>query len=66
MGELGLMGMMPKKWGDLVSIPLRMFSNESTAVELATSTIMSVNNSWYAKYFRLEIMSKKINSLNHL
>ena len=48
MGELGLMGMMvPKKWGgsgfNTASYVLAI--EEIAAVELATSTIMSVNNS---------------------
>ncbi|GIR30353.1 MAG: hypothetical protein CM15mP44_6360 [Candidatus Neomarinimicrobiota bacterium] len=48
MGELGLMGMMvPKEWGgsgfNTASYVLAI--EEIAAVELATSTIMSVNNS---------------------
>jgi alkylation response protein AidB-like acyl-CoA dehydrogenase len=48
MGELGFMGMMvPEEWGgsglDTVSYVIAM--EEIAAVELATSTIMSVNNS---------------------
>ena len=48
LGELGFMGMMvPEKWGgsglDTVSYTLAI--EEISAVELATSTIMSVNNS---------------------
>ncbi len=48
MGELGLMGMMvPEKWGgaglDTISYVLAI--EEIAAIELATSTIMSVNNS---------------------
>ena len=48
MGELGLMGMMvPEKWGgsgfNTASYVLAI--EEIAAVELATSTIMSVNNS---------------------
>tara|TARA_B100000073_G_scaffold304428_1_gene273032 strand:+ start:2575 stop:2880 length:306 start_codon:yes stop_codon:yes gene_type:complete len=48
MGELGLMGMMvPKKWGgsgfNTASYVLAV--EEIAAVELETSTIMSVNNS---------------------
>ena len=48
MGELGLMGMMvPKEWGgsgfNTTSYVLAI--EEIAAVELATSTIMSVNNS---------------------
>jgi len=48
MGELGFMGMMiPEKWGgtglDTVTYTIAM--EEIAAVELATSTIMSVNNS---------------------
>ena len=48
MGQLGLMGMMvPKKWGgsgsNTASYVLAI--EEIAAVELATSTIMSVNNS---------------------
>ena len=48
MGELGLMGMMvPKKWGGsgLNSASYVLAIEEIAAVELATSTIMSVNNS---------------------
>ena len=48
MGELGFMGMMiPEKWGgsgfDTVSYVIAI--EEIAAVELATSTVMSVNNS---------------------
>ena len=48
MGELGFMGMMvPEKWGgsgfDTISYVIAI--EEIAAVELATSTIMSVNNS---------------------
>ena len=53
MGELGLMGMMvPKKWGgsgfNTASYVLAI--EEIAAVELATSTIMSVNNSLVCQY----------------
>ena len=48
LGELGFMGMMiPEKWGgsgfDTVSYVIAI--EEIAAVELATSTVMSVNNS---------------------
>ena len=48
MGELGFMGMMiPEEWGgsDLDAISYVIAVEEIAAVELATSTIMSVNNS---------------------
>ena len=48
MGELGLMGMMvPKKWGGsgFTTASYVLAIEEIAAVELATSTIMSVNNS---------------------
>ena len=48
MGELGLMGMMvPKEWGGagFNTISYVLAIEEIAAVELATSTIMSVNNS---------------------
>lgn len=48
MGELGFMGMMiPERWGgsDLDTISYVIAIEEIAAVELATSTIMSVNNS---------------------
>ena len=48
MGELGMMGMMvPNKWGGagLETISYVLAIEEISAVELATSTIMSVNNS---------------------
>lgn len=48
MGELGFMGMMiPEEWGgsDLDAISYVIAIEEIAAVELATSTIMSVNNS---------------------
>lgn len=48
MGELGLMGMMvPTKWGgaELDTISYVLAIEEIAAVELASSTIMSVNNS---------------------
>ncbi len=48
MGELGFMGMMvPEKWGGsgLDSISYTIAIEEIAAIELATSTIMSVNNS---------------------
>ena len=70
MGELGLMGMMvPKEWGgsgfNTASYVLAI--EEIAAVELATSTIMSVNNSLVCQVLLdWGIMSKKINFLNHL
>ena len=48
MGELGLMGMMvPKKWGGsgFSTASYVLAIEEIAAVELATSTVMSVNNS---------------------
>jgi len=48
MGELGFMGMMiPEEWGGsgLDSVTYTIAMEEIAAVELATSTIMSVNNS---------------------
>ena len=48
MGELGLMGMMvPKKWGGsgLSTASYVLAIEEIAAVELATSTVVSVNNS---------------------
>ena len=48
LGELGYMGMMiPSKWGgsELDTISYVIAIEEIAAVELATSTIMSVNNS---------------------
>ena len=48
MGELGFMGMMvPEEWGGsgLDTISYIIALEEIAAVELATSTIMSVNNS---------------------
>jgi len=54
MGELGFMGMMvPEEWGgagfDTVTYVIAM--EEIAAVELATSTIMSVNNSLVCQLF---------------
>ena len=48
LGQLGFMGMMvPEKWGGagLDTISYTLAIEEIAAVELATSTIMSVNNS---------------------
>ena len=54
MGELGFMGMMvPEEWGgagfDTITFVIAM--EEIAAVELATSTIMSVNNSLVCQLF---------------
>ena len=54
MGELGFMGMMvPEEWGgagfDTVTYVIAM--EEIAAVELATSTVMSVNNSLVCQLF---------------
>ena len=54
MGELGFMGMMvPEEWGgagfDTMTLVIAM--EEIAAVELATSTIMSVNNSLVCQLF---------------
>ena len=70
MGELGLMGMMvPKEWGgsgfNTASYVLAI--EEIAAVELATSTIMSVNNSLVCQLLLdWDNNEQKINSLNHL
>ena len=54
MGELGFMGMMvPEKWGgsQLDTLSYVIAIEEIAAVELATSTVMSVNNSLVCQLF---------------
>ena len=65
MGELGLMGVMvPEEWGGagFNTLSYVIAIEEIAAVELATSTIMSVNNSLVCQVFWIgQTMNKKVN-----